>query len=247
MHFFRQRKLFKKLKYFVVLLIGLFILIRNKSNYLLNIKNDSKSFDYCQLPELNSNNNHNTSLPGKNYIYFLIILRNIINFKFSTEKECKIKKDWGYLKNNTWYYIESIRIKLNEFNCSYRVINRKDDFFYTQKNWNKLNHKHFIKDEVIEVKCEILVANFIQVIKYNSIFVQIVNKIHLVSKVENKVDQKCKPLNIMLISYDSVSRSSWLKRLPKTNKFIFETMKFELLKGLCSMFLEILHKKWGLI
>lgn len=73
MHFFRKRKLFKKLKYFVVLLIGLFILIRNKSNYLLkNIKNDSKSFDYCQLPELNSNNNHNTSLPGNNYIYFFI-------------------------------------------------------------------------------------------------------------------------------------------------------------------------------
>ena len=212
MHFFRKRKLFKKLKYFVVLLIGLFILIRNKSNYLLkNIKNDSKSFDYCQLPELNSNNNHNTSLPGNITIFiFLFILRNIINFKFSKEKECKIKKDWGYLKNNTWYYIESIRIKLNEFNCSFRVINRKDDFFYTQTNWNKLNHKHYIKDEVIEVKCEILVANFIQVIKYNSIFVQIVNKIHLVSKVEKKVDQKCKPLNIMLISYDSVSRSSWL-------------------------------------
>ncbi len=107
---------------------------------------------------------------------------------------------------------------------------------YTQTNWNKLNHKHFIKDEVIEVKCEILVANFIQVIKYNSVFVQIVNKIHLVSKVEKKADQKCKPLNIMLISYDSVSRSSWLKRLPKTNKFIFETMKFELLKGLYAQY-----------
>jgi hypothetical protein len=35
----------------------------------------------------------------------------------------------------------------------------------------------------------------------------------------------------MLISYDSVSRSSWLERLPKTNKLIFRKMKFELLKG----------------
>ncbi len=35
----------------------------------------------------------------------------------------------------------------------------------------------------------------------------------------------------MLISYDSVSRSSWLKRLPKTNKFIFDKMKFDLLNG----------------
>jgi hypothetical protein len=43
--------------------------------------------------------------------------------------------------------------------------------------------------------------------------------------------KKCKPLNIMLISYDSVSRVSWTKRLNKTNKFIFDTMHFELLKG----------------
>ena len=35
----------------------------------------------------------------------------------------------------------------------------------------------------------------------------------------------------MLISYDSVSRSSWLERLRKTNKLIFKKMKFELLKG----------------
>lgn len=36
---------------------------------------------------------------------------------------------------------------------------------------------------------------------------------------------------VLLIVIDSVSRSSWLQRLPKTSKFIFETMKFELLKG----------------
>ncbi len=66
MHFFRKRKLFKRLKYFVVLLIGLFILIKNKSNYSFNNKNDSKSFNYCQLPELNTSSNHNTSLPGNN-------------------------------------------------------------------------------------------------------------------------------------------------------------------------------------
>ena len=138
------------------------------------------------------------------------------SFNLNLEKECRLKKDWGYLKNNTWYFIESIRIKLNEFDCSFRAIIRKDDFKYTQTNWNKLNHKELIHDEVIEVKCEILVAQHFVVIKYNSIFVQIVNKLNEVS-VKKRKEQKCKPLNIMLISYDSVSRSSWLKRLPKTN------------------------------
>ncbi len=56
-------------------------------------------------------------------------------------------------------------------------------------------------------------------------------------KIKNKKNkiksyfQKCQPLNIMLISYDSVSRSSWLNRLNKTNHFIFDKMKFELLNG----------------
>jgi hypothetical protein len=50
-------------------------------------------------------------------------------------------------------------------------------------------------------------------------------------KQNKKKNSECKPLDIILLSYDSVSRSSWLQRLEKTNKFIFETMKFELLKG----------------
>ena len=41
----------------------------------------------------------------------------------------------------------------------------------------------------------------------------------------------CTPLSIILISYDSVSRISWLQRLPKTNKFMFEKMQFDLLEG----------------
>ncbi len=99
-----------------------------------------------------------------------------------------------------------------------------------------LNDQQLISDEVFEIKC----YNFAKkrILTYQNLFVQFKNKYKQSIKIDKKNDEisQCKPLNIMLISYDSVSRSSWLKRLPKTNKFIFETMKFELLKGLYTQY-----------
>ena len=54
---------------------------------------------------------------------------------------------------------------------------------------------------------------------------------NLIKTQEINTNSKCKPLSVMLISFDSVSRVSWLTRLPKTNKFIFDKMKFDLLEG----------------
>jgi hypothetical protein len=94
-----------------------------------------------------------------------------------------------------------------------------------------LNDQQLISDEVFEIKC----YNFAKkrILTYQNLFVQFKNKYKQSIKVDKKNDEipQCKPLNIMLISYDSVSRSSWLKRLPKTNKFIFDKMKFDLLNG----------------
>ena len=78
---------------------------------------------------------------------------------------------------------------------------------------------------------------------YDNLFVQIVNKLNssllvketrtndLKLSLNNDNKKKCKPMNVMLISYDSVSRSSWFKRIPKATKYALETMKFELLTG----------------
>ena len=108
---------------------------------------------------------------------------------------------------------------------------RKDDFTYTATNFTLLNDQQVISDEVFEIKC----YNFAKkrILTYQNLFVQFKNKYKKSIKIKKNNDEtsQCKPLNIMLISYDSVSRSSWLKRLPKTNKFIFDKMKFDLLNG----------------
>ena len=44
-------------------------------------------------------------------------------------------------------------------------------------------------------------------------------------------DSQCKPLNIILLSYDSISRVSWFKRLPRTTDYILNEMKFSMLYG----------------
>jgi hypothetical protein len=94
---------------------------------------------------------------------------------------------------------------------------------FIEKKWLVLNDDQLIMDEVFEVKCKI------GSISYENVFAQIINKFD--KKMKKKLKSNCKPLDVMLISYDSVSRSSWLQRLPKTNEFIFKNMKFDILKG----------------
>jgi len=152
------------------------------------------------------------------------------------EMECNQKEDWGYLINNTWFFKKIIEKNINNYFCEYRpIIRKKDDLEYEQGQFLKLEHGTFIKDEVFEVQCRNkrkIRLDKQQVVDYAGLFVQVVNKYNPKQhkKIE-KTNNNCKPLNIMLISYDSVSRSSWLQRLPKTNKFMFRKMKFELLKG----------------
>ena len=138
-------------------------------------------------------------------------------------------QDWGYLSSRKWYYTTDIKNKLFEFNCQYRSINRyKDDSKFEFGEWIDLENESTINDEVIEVECRKKASRRLQRPIYSSLFIQFIKKHKPIIKSN---DNKCKPLSIMLISYDSVSRSSWLNRLNKTNKLIFEKMKFELLKG----------------
>lgn len=191
--------------------------------------------DVCIIPTIGSNF-HNESLPGKNFTVKLsiqfILINNIYKFK---EKKCEIKEDWGYLKNKTWYFIPSIRKILNDYSCVYQPVFRKIGTKFQLGTKSILHHEQKIEDEVIEVKCRKKrnPQDLIYAVEYESLFVQIVNKFNneMFKKKQSSQKRNCKPLDIMLISYDSVSRSSWIKRLPKTNNFMFNTMKFDLLSG----------------
>jgi hypothetical protein len=121
--------------------------------------------------------------------------------------------------------------------CSKRKIIKVNDFKYLFGDWQQLNDAQLIVDDVFEVTCKKNGRVY-----YDNLFAQIVNKLSkplsekVVSNENNKSNastnvNKCKPLNVILISYDSVSRSSWFNRVPKATKYALENMKFELLHG----------------
>ena len=145
-------------------------------------------------------------------------------------KPCKVKVEWGFLRNNRWYFNKDILNGFNNIQCKYRNLTRENDFLLIYSNYSDLTDAQLILNDVIEVVC---VANSFRV-KYKSLFAQIVNRLkYMPDKLPHsiKTNNKCKPMNILLLSYDSLSRVSWFKRLPKTSEYILNEMKFNLLYG----------------
>ncbi len=176
-------------------------------NKELNIqKFQIQNLETCKFPSLNNN-------------------RTEFHKKLE-EKKCKIEYDWGQVNESKWNFNSEIKKNLDQYSCQYRSIERyKDDSKYNKGEWIRLLDGMKILNEVFEVKCTHIHTNSID---YENIFVQFIKKNINIKKIINKI---CKPMNVMLISYDSVSRSSWLNRLNKTNHFIFDKMKFEILNG----------------
>ena len=121
--------------------------------YFLYQKNEISEYNpVCKLPKLKRLNDYKT-LPG--IIYFMKLYNKYYILKIKIEMDCFQKEDWGYLANNTWYFITNIEQKLENYICEYRSIQRKkDDFDYEEGKWLNLNHAMLIKDEVFEVLCK---------------------------------------------------------------------------------------------
>lgn len=153
------------------------------------------------------------------------------------EPKCKLEEEWGYISKNVWYFKLHALSKLDQHECFYRAIRMAGYNKYAWSKWIDLYHNATILEEVFEVMCRLKATSFRRTkpIKYNSLFAQIVNKFKKVNIVKEtlNVNKKpdCRPLDVILLSLDSVSRKSWIKRLPKTYKYILRTMKFELLEG----------------
>jgi hypothetical protein len=146
-------------------------------------------------------------------------------------KECQLKNDWGYLKNNRWLFNHSVTHKFGNISCKYRNLTRTNDFDIIYSLYALLTDNQPILAEVIEVIC--LADN--NSLKYDALHVQIVDRFldpKFKAKYERlKAPKTCQPMNIVLLSYDSLSRVSWFKRLPKTTRFILEEKGFKIMYG----------------
>jgi hypothetical protein len=103
----------------------------------------------------------------------------------------------------------------------------------------ELKDNQLVLDEVIEVTCIGLNGFYNTKFKYNNLHVQIVRK-QLDSEPQKETNSNtssspsnlnCSPLNIILLSYDSLSRVSWFKRLPKSTEYVLNEMGFKLMYG----------------
>ena len=155
-------------------------------------------------------------------------------FPVLTQRPCKIKENIGYIRDNIWQLTDYSRTEYSDLACSYREIERIDDFKVKQGDFKELKDGQKILDEVFEVSC--VNNRKTPKFKFNNIYVQIVSRL---DEREDKIDEKlhkpdknnCSPLNVILLSYDSVSRVSWINRLPKTHQFVTKDMNFEVLSG----------------
>lgn len=144
---------------------------------------------------------------------------------------CKMEHEWGYLKQNRWLFNQSVVNKFNSLFCKYRSIHRVDDHNNYYSKYMNLKDNQLILDEVIEVGCVALSGFLNTKLKFTNLYVQIVSKLkHEQSKTAQQ-NHVCKPMNIILLSYDSLSRVSWFKRLPKTTEYILNKMNFKLMYG----------------
>jgi hypothetical protein len=190
---------------------------RFKSVYIESINEDLKYFD--DTNEINFIDKEVCKIPK---------LEIIGHAKSKYKPKCKTKVEWGILENYTWNLNQRIASEFQSIFCNFREIERVDDFDIKLGAWKKLRDKQSVIDEVIEVKCTAVIDN--KTIEYNNLFAQIVKRPPN-SNRDQKASDNCKPLNVLLLSYDSVSRASWIKRLPKVTNFVLSEKQFILLNG----------------
>lgn len=183
--------------------------------------------DYKTLPLLLANQTIEQKLVCKLPKFVLEGHNNVEEYK-----ECKQRAEWGYLKANHWNLNYTVVKPLKSLRCQYRAVSRVDDFKLKYSKLTVLVDKQVIDDDVIEVVCKGTL--FGRKMMFNHVYVQIVPKINPQLKNTDQTNSKesqCLPLNIILLSYDSLSRVSWFKRLPKSTNFLINQMKFDILYG----------------
>ena len=214
--------------------IGFLIVNENQS------KNESiqKSRDVDKHPEhfsYDANDlqlllNPNQTFAQKN-VCRLPMLKLVGHNNVEMYTKCRQKSEWGYLKSNRWHLNRTVVNVLHQIKCQYRAIVRVDDFQLKYSNFVSLVDEQLVQEEVIEVMCKAIL--FHRRMQFIHLYAQIVPKKKPVEVAESSDSDtaQCKPLNIILLSYDSLSRVSWFKRLPKTTNYILNQMKFNMLYG----------------
>ncbi|CAF1340731.1 unnamed protein product [Adineta ricciae] len=174
----------------------------------------NKTFTSCQYPKLTIDNPQ--------------ILKYLKPVKESRPK-CDDEVNWIYTKNST-FYIRDEAIKVHgSIQCGYRPITRaKDDFNKSvgERIFPFESHRSLVSD-FFHVDCQAQdgskYENYHMGIKYNSSL--------LIKNFESPMKSTSLDYNVLMFGFDSTSRMTFMRFLPKTYSFLVNELGAIVMKG----------------
>lgn len=143
--------------------------------------------------------------------------------------KCDENENWIEVNNGSFWIKASAKSKHEKISCDYYPIYRKDEYSF------KVGDKHTFTEGVIKAPTDVIKISCQSGLfgpKYSNIHTTVAFDKAVHDRVNKATyDDLYMPLNVLMFGFDSVSRNTWLRTLPKTHKYFTEMLGGILLKG----------------
>jgi hypothetical protein len=155
------------------------------------------------------------------------------NHQSEKHEQCK-EDDWIFVNDRSqilfnYKFLDKMEITIKK--CTYSSISwNNDDFHYKINNENiRFENGSYLNERIdfFLVSCVGSKTNAFFSLKYRSAFA----RINHLSPTDPGRSNQDEPINIMLFGLDSMSKTLWLKHLPKTSAFLIQELNSHVLSG----------------
>ncbi|CAL1293248.1 unnamed protein product [Larinioides sclopetarius] len=167
----------------------------------------------CRHPDLEHNNP--------------LILKHIVDMG---KLECKREEDWIEIRNGKVAINHIIVKRHGEIKCTLTFLTRVDDFTSVKGKvieMSSITGPEFLRGDFFQVKCESKDG-----LKWKNIMAGVNRNETAVERAKSrKPPPDAMKLNVLMFGLDSMSRLHYMRKLPKTYKYLTEVLKASVLKG----------------
>ncbi|CAL1534434.1 unnamed protein product [Lymnaea stagnalis] len=207
----------KKIKRYLLIISGIcviFLLIVDKTPFVFSVhpvKEDDvpgndDSFPYrqfCIHPQLDVNDS--------------VMLNFIVMY---SRENCEFKENWVFIQNGTLQFSETVLKNYSHFTCDYYPIERIGDYNVTWGDPTLNIPSGFqITSDSFRIRCRVSGVD-----SYDGLHSGVAYTRERAERVEAPLEKGFQGLSIAILGYDSMSRMSWLRRLPKTRKYFHDEL-----------------------
>lgn len=142
---------------------------------------------------------------------------------------CADDENWIKVNNGSFWINKNAQLRHGKITCQYAPIYRKDENnVYVGEKKTMESGVISVPSDVITVSCQTGLFGS----KYSNVHTTVAYKKEVHDRVNKaSYDDLYMPLNVLMFGFDSVSRNTWLRTLPKTHKYFTEELKGVVLKG----------------